>query len=92
MSDARTSLITFPRSADLLQPGGLMMNHCITSAGTKDTQVDGGMGDFIEKYIFPGGQLVHVGVIFAAIPHTSRNSVRPSFIAVLAWMSSGNPS
>jgi cyclopropane-fatty-acyl-phospholipid synthase len=51
----------------VLKPGGLVMNHCITAGGTARSQLDGGMGDFIEKYIFPGGQLVHVGVVLDAM-------------------------
>jgi len=57
----------FAKIRRLLKPGGLMMNHCITAAGTDSSQVDGGMADFIDRYIFPGGQLVHVGLILGAM-------------------------
>ena len=53
----------FAKIRRLLRPGGLLLNHGITAGGTDNPQLDGGMGDFIEKYIFPGGQLVHVGVM-----------------------------
>ena len=53
----------FAKIRRLLKPGGLVMNHGITAGGTDNTQLSGGMGDFIEKYIFPGGQLVHVSVM-----------------------------
>uniref|UniRef100_E6PNZ7 Putative Cyclopropane-fatty-acyl-phospholipid synthase n=1 Tax=mine drainage metagenome TaxID=410659 RepID=E6PNZ7_9ZZZZ len=53
----------FAKIRRLLKPGGLVMNHGITAGGTDNSQLDGGMGDFIEKYIFPGGQLVHVSVM-----------------------------
>ena len=53
----------FAKIRSLLRPGGLLLNHGITAGGTDNPQLDGGMGDFIEKYIFPGGQLVHVGVM-----------------------------
>ncbi len=53
----------FAKMRRLLRPGGLLLNHGITAGGTDNPQLDGGMGDFIEKYIFPGGQLVHVGVM-----------------------------
>lgn len=57
----------FAKIYRLLRPGGLMMNHGITAGGTDNGQLDGGMGDFIEKYIFPGGQLVHVGLMLDAM-------------------------
>ena len=47
----------------LIQPGGLLMNHGITAGGTDNEQLGAGMGDFIEKYIFPGGELLHVSVV-----------------------------
>ncbi len=53
----------FSKIRSLLRPGGLVLNHGITAGGTDNPQLAGGMGDFIEKYIFPGGQLVHVGVM-----------------------------
>ena len=36
------------------------MNHGITSGQLDYRQLGAGMGDFIEKYIFPGGELLHV--------------------------------
>jgi cyclopropane-fatty-acyl-phospholipid synthase len=57
----------FAKMHRLLRPGGLMMNHSITAGSTDRPQLDGGMGDFIDKYIFPGGQLVHVSVMIAAM-------------------------
>lgn len=61
----------FAKIYRLLKPGGLMLNHGITAGGTDNPQLDGGMGDFIEKYIFPGGQLVHVSVMTDAIAHSN---------------------
>ena len=57
----------FAKIRRLLRPGGLVMNHGITAGGTDNPQLAGGMGDFIEKYIFPGGQLVHVSVMLDAL-------------------------
>lgn len=57
----------FAKIRRLLRPGGLLLNHGITAGGTDNPQLSGGMGDFIEKYIFPGGQLVHVGVMMDAL-------------------------
>jgi len=45
----------------LLRPGGLLMNHGITAGGLDNSAgLGAGMGDFIERYIFPGGELMHV--------------------------------
>lgn len=57
----------FAKMRRLLRPGGLMMNHSITAGRPETAQLDGGMGDFIDKYIFPGGQLVHVSTVMAAM-------------------------
>jgi len=51
----------FTRLRHLLAPGGLVMNHGITAGGVDNAQLGHGMGDFIEKYIFPGGELTHIG-------------------------------
>ncbi|HEY8047836.1 MAG TPA: cyclopropane-fatty-acyl-phospholipid synthase family protein, partial [Ramlibacter sp.] len=50
----------FAKILSLLKPGGLVMNHGITSGNLEPGQLGAGMGDFIEKYIFPGGELLHV--------------------------------
>lgn len=57
----------FDKIRRLLKPGGLVMNHGITAGGVDNSDLAGGMGDFIEKYIFPGGQLVHVSVMAEAM-------------------------
>jgi len=53
----------FDKIRRLLRPGGLVMNHGITAGGLYNRQLGGGMGDFIEKYIFPGGELLHVSKV-----------------------------
>ena len=59
----------FRKIMRLLAPGGLVMNHGITAGGLENHQLGAGMGDFIEKYIFPGGELLHVS---AVLEHMSR--------------------
>jgi cyclopropane-fatty-acyl-phospholipid synthase len=59
--------VYFAKIHRLLKPGGLVLNHGITAGGADNALLDGGMGDFIEKYIFPGGQLVHVSVMMDAM-------------------------
>ena len=50
----------FARLYRLLKPGGLLLNHGITAGAVGIGQLGAGMGDFIERHIFPGGELVHV--------------------------------
>ena len=51
----------------LLAPGGLLLNHGITAGGTRNEQLGAGMGDFIERYIFPGGELLHVSHVLEVL-------------------------
>jgi len=55
----------FASLMSLLKPGGMSLNHGITAGGLDNTQLGSGMGDFIEKYIFPGGELLHVSAMAA---------------------------
>lgn len=81
----------FARVRSLVRPGGLVMNHGITAGGTRNTQLGAGMGDFIEKYIFPGGELVHVGQVMESVTHGGLEAVdvenlRPHYARTLwAW-------
>ncbi len=50
----------FDKIRRLLKPGGLLLNHGITAGGTRNTQLGAGIGQFIERYVFPGGELLHV--------------------------------
>ena len=62
----------FSKIMGLLAPGGLVMNHGITAGGLENRQLGAGMGDFIEKYIFPGGELLHVS---AVMEHLARSGL-----------------
>jgi cyclopropane-fatty-acyl-phospholipid synthase len=48
---------------DALRPGGLVMNHGITSSYTDGRSVGRGAGDFIERYVFPHGELPHLATL-----------------------------
>ena len=48
---------------DKLRPGGRLLNHCITRPHNRPTQT----GAFIDRYVFPDGELTGVGTIAAAI-------------------------
>jgi cyclopropane-fatty-acyl-phospholipid synthase len=81
----------FSKIRRLLRPGGLVMNHGITAGGTNNSQLGGGMGDFIEKYIFPGGELVHVSRVLETLSDGGLEAVdmenlRPHYARTLwAW-------
>ncbi len=75
----------------LLKPGGLVLNHGITAGGHGGEQLGAGMGDFIEKYIFPGGELVHVSHLLketaaAGLEMLDTENLRPHYARTLwAW-------
>ena len=81
----------FFRLRELLAPGGLVMNHGITAGGVDNAQLGYGMGDFIEKYIFPGGELTHIGHVMTHMANGGLESVdvenlRPHYARTLwAW-------
>lgn len=47
----------------LLKPGGRLLNHCITRPSNKTTTT----GAFIDRYVFPDGELTGVGRIQVAV-------------------------
>ncbi|HSW27277.1 MAG TPA: class I SAM-dependent methyltransferase [Burkholderiaceae bacterium] len=81
----------FAKIRRLLKPGGLLMNHGITAGGTRNSQLGAGIGDFIERYIFPGGQLLHVSHVLremadAGLEALDVENLRPHYARTLwAW-------
>lgn len=81
----------FDKIYRLLRPGGLVMNHGITAGGTEHDQLGAGMGDFIEKYIFPGGELLHVSRVLhdmagSGLEMVDTENLRPHYARTLwAW-------
>jgi cyclopropane-fatty-acyl-phospholipid synthase len=75
----------------LLKPGGLVMNHGITSSNLHPGQLGAGMGEFIEKYIFPGGELLHVSHVLrdlavSGLEMVDVENLRPHYARTLwAW-------
>jgi cyclopropane-fatty-acyl-phospholipid synthase len=49
--------------AALLKPGGLVLNHGITIAEPSANGLGSGIAEFIEDYVFPGGELVHTSEV-----------------------------
>ena len=79
----------FKRLHDLLLPGGLLLNHGITAGSPDNT---GGLGsdisEFIEKYVFPGGELVHLCRVTellsrAGLDVADAESLRPHYARTL---------
>jgi cyclopropane-fatty-acyl-phospholipid synthase len=78
----------------LLKPGGLVMNHGITAGSLTHGQLGAGMGEFIEKYIFPGGELLHVSHVLrdlaeAGLEMVDVENLRPHYARTLWSWSDG---
>jgi len=44
----------------VLKPGGLVLNHGITHNAHDADSLGSGIGEFVDDYVFPGGELTHV--------------------------------
>jgi cyclopropane-fatty-acyl-phospholipid synthase len=44
----------------MLKPGGLVLNHGITHNTPDADSLGSGIGEFVDDYVFPGGELTHV--------------------------------
>ncbi len=78
----------FAKIHRLLKPGGLVMNHGITAAGLSTVGLRSGIGDFIEQYVFPGGELVHISSVIEALAAeglecVDAESLRPHYARTL---------
>jgi cyclopropane-fatty-acyl-phospholipid synthase len=84
----------FDKIRRLLAPGGLLLNHGITAGGTRNRQLGAGIGDFIERYIFPGGELLHVSHVLqvmaeAGLEGVDTENLRPHYARTLWGWSDG---
>ena len=81
----------FSKLRRLLRPGGLVLNHGITAGGVDNSELGAGMGEFIEKYIFPGGELTHISNVLSKLAAGGLEGVdienlRPHYARTLwAW-------
>jgi len=57
----------FERVNGLLAPGGVVMNHGITSTDVEGRATPYGGGAFIDEYVFPQGELAHLGAVIKAM-------------------------
>jgi cyclopropane-fatty-acyl-phospholipid synthase len=53
----------FERINKLLAPGGVVMNHGITTTDVEQRNSPHGSGEFIDKYVFPHGELAHLSTV-----------------------------
>ncbi len=72
----------------LLRPGGMALIHGITAGGTRNRQLGAGMGEFIGRYIFPGGELMHVSAVLcdmaeAGLEMVDTENLRPHYARTL---------
>jgi cyclopropane-fatty-acyl-phospholipid synthase len=84
----------FDKIRSLLRPGGLLLNHGITAGGTRNTQLGAGIGDFIERYVFPGGELLHVSHVLKVMAEQGlegldTENLRPHYARTLWGWSDG---
>ncbi len=81
----------FAKLRRLLAPGGLLLNHGITAGGTRHAQLGSGIGDFIERWIFPGGELLHISHVLEVMAEQGlegldTENLRPHYARTLwAW-------
>ena len=57
----------FRKIQQLLTENGVVMNHGITSTDTRNREVPHGAGEFIQRYVFPHGELAHLGTVVQAM-------------------------
>jgi cyclopropane-fatty-acyl-phospholipid synthase len=57
----------FGKIERLLRPGGLVLNHGITHNALGARELGSGIGDFVEDYVFPGGELTHVSNVIESM-------------------------
>jgi cyclopropane-fatty-acyl-phospholipid synthase len=81
----------FGKLQRLLAPGGLLLNHGITAASMQHLGLGAGISEFIERYIFPGGEILHVATAIEAAANAGLETLdvenlRPHYARTLwAW-------
>ena len=80
--------VYFGKLARLLTPGGLLLNHGITLNRPGQHELGSDIGEFIDDYVFPGGELAHVSDVLRAMGDqglecTDIESLRPHYARTL---------
>lgn len=65
----------FTKIHSLLAKNGVAMNHGITSSDAGGREAPYGGGRFIEKYVFPKGELAHIGLVLKAMQEGGMEAV-----------------
>ena len=78
----------FGKMFRLLKPGGLVMNHGITHNRAGQRELGSDMSEFVERYVFPGGELTHISQVLAAMSNEGLEpwdveSLRPHYARTL---------
>jgi cyclopropane-fatty-acyl-phospholipid synthase len=78
----------FQKIARLLRPGGLVLNHGITLNEVDAKHVSSDIGQFIDEYVFPGGELTHVSRVIGemssqGLEPADVESLRPHYASTL---------
>ncbi len=78
----------FAKIYRLLKPGGLVMNHGLTSAGLHSGGLSSDVADFIEDYVFPGGEIPHLSKEIELMAHENLECLdveclRPHYVKTL---------
>ncbi|HZX32886.1 MAG TPA: class I SAM-dependent methyltransferase [Rhodocyclaceae bacterium] len=80
--------VYFKKIRDLLADGGVAMNHGITATDVDSGEVSLGAGEFIERYVFPLGELPHLSLALremcaAGLEPVDVESLRPHYVRTL---------
>ncbi|MDE3207976.1 MAG: class I SAM-dependent methyltransferase, partial [Pseudomonadota bacterium] len=80
--------IYFKKIYNLLVPGGLVMNHGITTTDTKRKGLGSDISDFVDEYVFPNGELVHISHVIEVMSNHGLEcrdieSLRPHYAKTL---------
>jgi cyclopropane-fatty-acyl-phospholipid synthase len=78
----------FSKIYSLLKPGGVVMNHGITTNSLDDHALGSDIGRFVDEYVFPGGELVHLSSVIQemasqGIEVWDAESLRPHYAKTL---------
>ena len=82
----------FTKVQELLTDNGVTLNHGITSTDPDSSESPFGGGDFIERYVFPHGELPHIGLVLkdmcaAGLEPVDVENLRPHYALTLThWV------